>query len=120
MSVSCSAPPQIIRPDEDVVMHLSEELSCEGDYQLWTMSGAVGYGKPNDERNGIMYNTPTRFEATEEGAGNKVYLDTIGNTPCPEATVHHAFGKGYQSGDEMAILFSSGAGNTLWIYEWME
>ena len=87
---------------------------------MWTMSGAVRYGEPNDERNAIMNNAGIRFEATEESAGNKVYLDTIGNTPCPEATVHHAFGKGYQSGDEMAILFSSGAGNTLWIYEWVE
>ena len=94
MFVSCSAPPQIIRSDEDVIMHLSVELSCEGDYLLWSIYGAVGYGKPNDERNGIMYNDPTRFAATEDGAENRVYLDTIGNTPCPEATVHHVFGKG--------------------------
>ncbi|MBQ7131088.1 MAG: zinc ribbon domain-containing protein [Oscillospiraceae bacterium] len=120
MSVSCSAPPQIIRPDEDVIMHLSVELSCEGYYLLWSMYGDVGCGEPNDERNGIMYNDPIYFAATEEGAKYRVYLDTIGNTPCPEATVHHVFGNGYQSGDEMAIIFSSSAGNTLWIYEWVE
>ena len=120
MTVSCSAPPRTIYPGDDVIILLTEELSCGGDYLLWSMYGAVGYGEPNDERNGIMYNNPTRFEATDDSPGNRVYLDTMGNTPCPKATVHHAFGKGSRNGEEMAILFSSGAGNTLWIYEWVE
>jgi len=67
-----------------------------------------------------MYNAGIKFEATKEDAKNAAYLDTIGNTPCPEAEVYHTFDKGYRAGSEMAILFSGCGSDTLWIYEWVE
>lgn len=120
LTVTCSAPPQIIQPSEDVVMHLSVDGSYSGDYMLWTAGGSVEYGAPNDERNAIMYNRGTKFAALEEGGRNKVYLDPYGNDPIPGTTVVHVFDKGTRAGSEMAILFTSYSANTLWIYEWVE
>ena len=120
LTVTCSAPPQIIRPGEDVIMHLSVDGSYSGYYLLWSASGSVYYGAPNDERNAIMYNGGTRFAALEEGGKEYVYLDPYGNDPSPETTVVHVFDKGTRAGSEMAILFYSNAANTLWIYEWVE
>ena len=120
MSVSCSAPPQIIYPDDEVVFSLSANISFEGYYLLWSLYGAVGYGEPNQERTAIMNNAPSRFSPTVEGKENKVYLDTIGNTPNPNAEVKATLGKGYEDGDEIAILFSGAGTDTLWIYEWVD
>lgn len=120
LTVTCSAPPQIIRPGEDVVMHLSVDGSYSGYYLLWSASGSVKYGAPNDERNAIMYNRGTRFAALEEGGKEYVYLDPYGNDPSPETTVVHVFDKGTRAGSEMAILFTTSYSNTLWIYEWVE
>ena len=120
LSTSCSAPPQIIYPEDEVIFSLSASVSCEGDYLLWTIHGAVGYGEPNDERNGIMYNDPIRFSPTVKGEENRVYLDTIGNTPNPNAEVKATLGKGYEDGDEIAIMFNGGGTVTLWIYKWVD
>ncbi len=116
----CSAPPQVIQPEEPVVMQVSMDISFGGYYLLWGSYASVSYGAPNDERNGIMYNAGVKFEATDEDAENSAYLDTVGNTPCPEAEVCHVFDKGYEAGSEMAILFSGCGSDTLWIYEWVE
>lgn len=117
--VTCTQAPKIIVPGEDVVMSVSIDMSYSGDYLLWTASGSVRYGEPNDERNAIKYNAGIKFEATTENGKDSAYLDTIGNTPCPKIEVKHAFEKGRRSGQEMAILFY-GSSNTLWIYEWVE
>ena len=117
---SCSAPPQNIRPGEEVVMHLSADTSYGGDYMLWSVYGAVEYGAPNDERNGILYNAGIKFEPAEEDGENTVYMDPYDNPHNPDADVVHEFGKGGTPGSEMAILFTGSGSDTLWIYEWVE
>ncbi len=119
-TVTCSAPPKIINPGEDVFMDVSIQMDYGGDYMLWSAYGSVEYGKPNDEREAIMYNAGIDFEPTVEGEKDSAYLDTIGNWPCPEVHVKHAFEKGYSTESEMAILFYGGGSNTLWIYGWVE
>jgi hypothetical protein len=66
-----------------------------------------------------MYNAGIRFAPSKEGGKNSAYLDTIGNTPCPEVEVYHAFDKGNKDGEEIAILFHAASSSTLWIYEWV-
>ena len=117
---NCSAPPQNIRPGEEVVMHLSTDATYGGDYMLWSVSGSVSYGVPNDERDGIMYNAGIRFEPAEEGGENSVYMDPYDNPHNPTAVVVHEFGEGGEPGSEMAILFYGSGSVTLWIYEWVE
>ena len=117
---NCSAPPQNIRPGEEVVMHLSTDATYGGDYMLWSVSGSVSYGAPNDERDGIMYNAGIRFEPAEEDGENSVYMDPYDNPHNPTADVVHEFGEGSEPGSEMAILFYGSGSVTLWIYEWVE
>ena len=101
-------------------MHLSTDATYGGDYMLWSVSGSVSYGAPNDERDGIMYNAGIRFEPAEEGGENSVYMDPYDNPHNPTADVVHEFGEGGEPGSEMAILFYGSGSVTLWIYEWVE
>ncbi|MBQ6364666.1 MAG: zinc-ribbon domain-containing protein [Lachnospiraceae bacterium] len=117
---NCSAPPQNIRPGEEVVMHLSTDATYGGDYLLWSVTGYVEYGSPNDERDGIMYNAGIKFEPVEDYGENTVYMDPYDNKHTPNADVVHEFGKGGEPGSEMAILFYGSSSVTLWIYEWVE
>ena len=117
---TCSAPPLNIRPGEKVVMHLSTDTTYGGDYMLWSVYGSVEYGAPNDERNGIMYNSGIRFAPAEENGENSVYMDPYDNKHTPDADVVNEFEKGNKPGSEMAILFSGSGSDTLWIYEWVE
>ena len=118
--VTCSAPPQNIRPGEKVLMQLSTDTTYGGDYMLWSTTGYVEYGVPNDERDGIMYNAGIKFEPVEDYGENTVYMDPYDNKHTPNADVVHEFGKGGEPGSEMAILFYGSSSVTLWIYEWVE
>ena len=108
-----SAPPQNIRPGEEVVMHLSTDATYGGDYMLWSVSGSVSYGVPNDERDGIMYNAGTKYEPAVEDGENSVYMDPYDNPHNPTADVVHEFGEGGAPGSEMAILFYGSSSVTL-------
>ncbi|MBQ9643976.1 MAG: zinc ribbon domain-containing protein [Lachnospiraceae bacterium] len=118
--VTCSAPPQNIRPGEKVLMQLSTDTTYGGDYMLWSTTGYVEYGVPNDERDGIMYNAGIKFEPVEDYGENTVYMDPYDNPHNPTADVVHEFGEGSEPGSEMAILFYGSSSVTLWIYEWVE
>jgi hypothetical protein len=115
----CSKAPRIIIPGEKVVMNLKVTDEHGGDSGLVSIYASVSYGRPDDNRTDIAYNRGIRFAATKEGAENSAYLDTIGNTPCPEAEVYHVFEEGYKDGEEIAILFHGASSSTLWIYEWV-
>ena len=101
-------------------MHLSTDATYGGDYLLWSVTGYVQYGSPNDERDGIMYNAGIKFEPVEDYGENTVYMDPYDNKHTPNADVVHEFGKGGEPGSEMAILFYGSSSVTLWIYEWVE
>ncbi|MBQ1468844.1 MAG: hypothetical protein IIZ27_10240, partial [Solobacterium sp.] len=115
----CSKAPKIIVPGKMVIMRVKVTDEHGGDSGLVSVSASVSYGKPDDNRTDIAYNRGIRFTATQEGAKNSAYLDTIGNTPCPEVEVYHEFDKGYKNGEEIAILFHGASSSTLWIYEWV-
>ena len=115
----CSKAPKIIVPGEKVIMNLKVTDEHGGDSGLVSVSASVSYGRPDDNRTDIMYNAGIKFAPSREGGKNSAYLDTIGNTPCPEVEVYHAFDKGYKDGEEIAILFHGASSSTLWIYEWV-
>ena len=115
----CSEAPKIIVPGKKVIMHVKVTDEHGGDSGLVSVYAAVEYGKPDDNRTDIAYNRGIRFAAANEGAENRAYLDTIGNTPYPEAEVYHEFEKGHKDGEEIAILFHGAGSSTLWIYEWV-
>ena len=115
----CSKAPDIIVPGEKVIMRVQVTDEHGGDSGLVSVYASVSYGKPDDNRTDIEYNRGIKFSPTREDGKNSAYLDTIGNSPCPEAEVYHVFEKGYKDGEETAILFHGASSSTLWIYEWV-
>ena len=118
--VSCSAPPQTIIPGEPVAMDVYLQAEYGGDYMLWTPSGSVQYGSPNDERNALAYNAGIHFEPVREGDRYTISYNPYESNNCTEVHVWHAFEKGRDQESEMAILFYGNGSNTLWIYGWVE
>ncbi|MCR5672723.1 MAG: hypothetical protein K6F87_03285 [Lachnospiraceae bacterium] len=117
-TATCTAPPNIIRMGDKVVMKIALEMDDAAD-MLVSQSCGVETGEPNDERNGLKYNVGDRFEATQKGAERKCYMDTCGNPFNPTAEVYYVFDQEKKPGDEMAINFYGCYAATVWIYEWV-
>ena len=128
---TCDAPPAVIRDGDEVVLHLSLNLtdSNDKDYHFGE-SASVRRDIPGMDI-GTAYSGFARFAATVKDEPDGCSVNAIGDWGKPpvritSATVCHTFGgpskeyaKRMDDGSyRIAIYFSGCGAQTVWVYEW--
>ena len=128
---TCDAPPAVIRDGDEVVLHLTLNLTDSNDKDYHFGESASVRRDIPDMGIGTAYSGFANFTATAEGEPDRCNVNAIGDWGKPpvritSATVCHTFG---EPGDEYAkktddgsyricIYFSSCGSQTVWVYEW--
>ena len=128
---TCSAPPDVIRDGDEVVMYLSLNLTDSNDKDYHFGESASVRRDIPDMDIGTAYSGFARFTATVEGEPDNCSVNAIGDWGNPpvritSATVCHTFGnpskeyakKMADGSYRICIYFSSCGAQTVWVYEW--
>ncbi len=128
---ACDAPPAVIRDGDEVVLHLSLNLTDSNDKDYHFGEYASVRRDIPDMGIGTVYSGFERFKATVEGEPDSCSVTAIGDWGNPpvritSATVCHTFGgpskeeaKKMDDGSyRIAIYFSCCGAQTVWVYEW--
>ena len=110
---TCTAPPQIVQADEDIVLALTLELTENTDEHFHFRQDSYVKGPYG------------RFDATTEDGEDSCDVWAIGdwgNDPTRKTTaeVCGKLGSAYQAGETESISWRSCDGITTWTYEWVD
>ncbi|MBQ6065662.1 MAG: dockerin type I repeat-containing protein [Clostridia bacterium] len=128
---TCDTPPAVIRDGDQVVLHLSLNLTDSNDKDYHFGEYASVRRDIPDMGIDTVYSGFERFKATAEGEPDSCSVTAIGDWGNPpvritSATVCHTFGgpsKEYaQKMDDgsyrIAVYFNCCGAHTVWVYEW--
>ena len=113
----CSAAPQEIRPGDVVAFTVILDMDDQATYSFESTAYVCfvgGYDGTSDFAGGI------NFQATQEGAPDKCYVDTNNNYADGSIEVAREFTEVGSAGDYIAIVFYGCESTTMWVYTWVE